>query len=210
MEHFSTINWVDFVRKVTDEATTKAIQQHLDKGCASCLKKNRIWRLVMDETQQLSGAEPPESAVRAAKAVFRLRKVLPFPSGRLDLAALQFDSNREPAAVGVRGAHASARQLLYRSGSVCIDMRMQPTPGSESMVLIGQLLDSMNPGHGIGGIPVSLLSHGDMVSRKQTNQDGEFDFGLESEGEGNVQLVFGMADSRTIVVAVPDSDTRVM
>jgi hypothetical protein len=208
MAHFTTHNWVDFVRKVADQAVNVAIQQHLDQGCPSCSKNMQIWRFVMDETQQVNDFEPPASSLQAVKSGFQLRKVIPFPSGRLDLATLQFDSDRELLVAGVRSGQASARQLLYKSGTVCIDMRMQPTPGSESIVLIGQLLDSMNPGHGIGGIPVSLLSRGDMVSRKRTNQDGEFDFGLESQRD--MQLVFGIGDSRTIVVAVPEGTKMVM
>ena len=208
MEHFSTQNWVDFVRKIADPATTSAMEQHLAEACPNCFKSMQIWRFVMDETQQLSRMEPPQSSTDAVKASFRLRNVVPFPSGKLDLATLQFDSDRQPLIAGVRSGHASARQLLYKSGTVCIDMRMQPTPGTESIVLIGQLLDSMRPGHGIGGIPVSLLSRGDTVSRKQTNQDGEFDFGLKPSRD--VQLVFGMGDSRTIVVAVPEAGERVM
>ena len=157
----------------------------------------------MDETHQPHRPDPPESSIRAVKAGFRMRKVVPFPSGKLDLAILQFDSAQQPLVAGVRGGgQSSARQLLYKSGTVCIDMRLQPTPGTESMVLIGQLLDSTNPGHGISGIPVSLLSKGDTVSRKQTNQDGEFDFGLESVND--MQLVFGIGNRRTIVVTVPE------
>jgi len=162
----------------------------------------------MEQAKQLKAVEPPESSVSAVRASFRLRNVVPFPSGKLDLAVLQFDSLLQPLAVGVRSGHNSARQLLYKSGSVCIDMRMQPTPGSESIVLIGQLLDSMDPGHGIGGIPVSLLSKGDTVSRKQTNQDGEFNFDLDSIPD--MQLVFGVSDNRTIVVAVPQGRNLVM
>jgi hypothetical protein len=202
MEHFSTQNWVDFVRNAGDPATGSAIQQHIDDACAQCTKSMNLWRFVMEQAQQFNGNEPPESALLAVKASFRLRNVIPFPSGKLELATLQFDSNRQPLAAGVRSGHGSARQLLYKSGSICIDMRMQPTPGSESVVLMGQLLDSLNPGQGIGGIPVSLLSMGDTVSRKQTNLDGEFDFGLESGHE--MQLVFGIGASRTIVVAVPE------
>lgn len=160
----------------------------------------------MEQVKQKRHVEPPETSLQAVKAGFRLRKVVSFPSGKLDLATLQFDSNRQPLVAGVRSGHSAARQLLYKSGTVCIDMRMQPTPGSESFLLIGQLLDSVNPGHGIGGIPVSLLSRGDTVSRKETNQDGEFDFGLKPGSDA--QLVFGIGDSRTIVVAVPES--RVM
>jgi hypothetical protein len=208
MDHFATHNWVDFVRNIADPETTSVMQHHLDEACPNCSKNMRIWRFVMDETQQLNRMEPPESTLHAVKAGFRVRNVIPFPSGRLDLATLQFDSKLQPLVAGVRGAYASARQLLYKSGTVCIDMRMQPTPGAESIVLIGQLLDSMNPGHGMGGVPVSLLSRGDTVSRKQTNQDGEFDFGLEPSGD--MQLVFGIGESRTIVVAVPEGENSVM
>jgi hypothetical protein len=208
MDHFSTHNWVDFLRKVADPAKTSVMQQHLDESCPYCSKNLQIWRSVMDETQQLNRAEPPESSLHAVKAGFRLRNVIPFPSGRLDLATLQFDSAKQPRVAGVRGAHASARQLLYKSGTVCIDMRMQPTPGAESIVLIGQLLDSLNPGQGMGGVPVSLLSRGDTVLRKQTNEDGEFDFGLKPSSD--MQLVFGIGESRTIVVAVPEGENSVM
>lgn len=166
----------------------------------------------MQQTRQSNRMQPPDASLRAVKAGFNLRNVVPFPSGKLDLATLQFDSERQPLAAGMRSGQATARQLLYKSGSVCIDMRMEPTPGSESIVLVGQLLDSMNPGHGLGGIPVSLLSKGDTLSLKQTNDAGEFDFGLESGRD--MQLVFGMGDSRTIVVAVPEakgkSGNRVM
>jgi hypothetical protein len=208
MEHFSAPQWVDFVRQVADETTTSEIQKHLDEACPDCTKSVRLWRFVMEQSEQLRRAKPPESSLRAVKAGFRLRKVVEFPSGKLDLATLQFDSSTQPLVAGVRSGPTSARQLLYKSGTVCIDMRMQPTPGSESIVLIGQLLDSLNPGHGIGGIPVSLLLKGSMVSRKQTNQDGEFDFGLEPTSD--MQLVFGIGASRTIVVAVPQATNKVM
>ena len=160
----------------------------------------------MQHAQPTSRMEPPDSSLRAVKAGFALRKVISFPSGKLDLATLQFDSDRQPVAAGMRSGSGTARQLLYKSGSLCIDMRMEPTPGSESIVLIGQLLDSMHPGLGISGVPVSLLSKGDTLSRKRTNDAGEFDFGLEPHSD--MQLVFGIGDSRTIVVSVPDASGK--
>lgn len=157
----------------------------------------------MSQVKAQNAAEPPEAALYAVKTAFRLRNVPKFPSGKLELAALQFDSVREPIVAGMRGSHVIARQLLYKSGTLNIDMRMQPMPGSESIVLIGQLMDSLNPGHGLAGIPVSLLAKGNTVSRKQTNQDGEFNFGLQEDND--VQLVFGIGGERTIVVAVPEA-----
>jgi hypothetical protein len=206
MEHFCTQDWVDFVRESTNSERALEMQQHLDEKCPECLKNMNTWRVVMQHTRQSSRTGPPDASLRAVRAGFSLRNVVSFPSGRLDLATLQFDSERQPLTVGVRGCQATARQLLYKSGSFCIDMRMEPTPGSQSIVLVGQLLDSMNPGHGIGGVSVSLLSKGDTLSRKQTNEAGEFDFGLEIGRD--MQLVFGMGESRTIVVAVPEARTK--
>lgn len=201
MNHFSTQNWVDFVRDSAEIALRDRIQQHLSEECRGCQKDMEIWSRVMNMSKKLNRKGPSEASVQAAKAGLRTRNVVAFPSGRLDLAVLQFDSAREASAAGVRSGHGAARQLLYRSGSVCIDMRMQPTPGSESILLIGQLLDSLNPGHGMSGIPVSLLSKGDTIARKSTNAVGEFDFGLKTVRE--LQLVFGIEQQRTIVVSVP-------
>lgn len=158
----------------------------------------------MEQVPQLSKVQPPESSVEAARAAFRLYNTKLFGEGQFNLATLHFDSSLEPLAAGVRGSHAVARQLLYKSGTVCIDMRMQRNPGSESILLIGQLLDSASPDQGIGGVPVSVLSKGHTVSHKQTNQDGEFDFGLDPSTD--MQLVFGIDPSRTIVVSMPESE----
>lgn len=67
---------------------------------------------------------------------------------------------------------------------------------------MGQLLDSARPDHGIRDILVSLLCEGDTVSRKRTNDVGEFDFGLAELKR--LQLAFGLTESRTLVVPVPD------
>jgi anti-sigma factor RsiW len=206
MKHFLAQNWTDFVRGRAAPAEMREMQQHLDQKCPECLRNVDTWRLVMQHTRQSTRMEPPDSSLRAVKAGFALRKVVSFPSGKLDLATLQFDSDRQPLAAGMRSGQATARQLLYKSGSVCIDMRMEPTPGSESIVLMGQLLDSMHPGHGISGVPVSLLSKGDTLLQKETNAAGEFDFGLELHSD--MQLVFGIRDSRTIVVSVPQANTK--
>jgi hypothetical protein len=202
MKHYSIEDWMDFARKI-DNGQMAAMQQHLGEGCMKCSKTLELWRNAVIITNRETRFEPPAWAVRAVQASFALKKILPFPSGKIEMAKLFFDSSLQPIVAGVRGSAPTARQLLYKSGSVCIDMRMQPTPGSISMVLLGQLLDSTKPDHGIGGVPVSLLSAGDTISSKRTNYVGEFDFGVAALQQ--MQLVFGMADSRTIVVPVPDA-----
>jgi hypothetical protein len=130
-----------------------------------------------------------------------------FLQEEFELAELVFDSAKQGNAVaGIRGSVAIARQLLYQAGSVCIDMCMQPTPGSDVVVLIGQLLDSKRPDHGIKDIPVHLLCEGNAISRKTTNDVGEFEFGIESPQE--LQLSFGITGRRKLIVPIPSSKTN--
>jgi hypothetical protein len=125
------------------------------------------------------------------------------PESNAEATVLVFDSERQPVTPGLRARRAvTGRQLLYRWGSVCIDLRMQPTPGSERIVLIGQLLDSNRPTYRFGQVPVSLLSKGSVVSRRETNDNGEFDFGFEQLQHG--QLVFGLRNRNNLTVPVPD------
>src|SRR5258708_3505167 len=113
-----------------------------------------------------------------------------------------FDSARHAAGRDIRSGAASGRQLLYKPGNICIDMHMQSRPGSDSLVLIGQLLDSERPGHGLRDVSVALLCEGDTISYQTTNDFGEFDFGIETPH--HLQLVFGIEQRRPLVVSMPD------
>lgn len=204
MKHFSMQDCVDFARGVTEEEVTAKMQQHLDEGCVKCFKNLEIWRRVMKFAKKEAQYAPPESAIRLVEASFAMRQLMVARTEKFELAMLVFDSSQVAAVTaGVRGGYAAARQLLYKSGTVCIDMRMQPKPGSDSVVLMGQLLDSSRPAHGIGDVPVSLLCEGDTLSRKTTNQVGEFEFGFGARHD--VQLVFGIGESRLLVVPVPNA-----
>jgi hypothetical protein len=204
MKHFAEEDWIDHVRQLNGGEQRAAMQKHLDDGCSACGKTLELWRRIVTLTQNQHLIDPPDWAVRTAQASFSLRKLAPFPAGTLELASLLFDSAMHPVTAGVRGS-AAFRQLLYKSGSVCIDMRVQPKPGSDSIILMGQLLDSAKPGHGIGGISVSLLCEGDTVSRNETNDLGEFDFGVDVLN--HMQLVFGLEKSRIIVLSVPGGES---
>jgi hypothetical protein len=208
MEHFSIEEWIDFVRGIDGKPRTSEMREHLDHGCAKCSKILETWRQIVNFANQQKNWEPPAYALQAVKTSFVLHKTFSAKENKgksFEIARLLFDSAIQPVTVGVRGTASVVRQLLYRSGSLCIDMRMQPKPGSQSMVLMGQVLDSAKPDHGIGGIPVRLLCKGDTFSQSRTNEVGEFDFGVTAAD--HLQLVFGIADTRNIVVPLPDGES---
>jgi hypothetical protein len=205
MEHFSTEDWIDYVRGIDRKEVGNEMKQHLDRGCVACNKAEQTWRQIVNLAKQENTYEPPAWAMDAVMASFRSRKNQSSLENKFELAKLVFDSALQPLAAGVRSNASVVRQLLYRSGTMCIDMRMQPKPGSQTMVLIGQVMDSASPDHGLGGIPVSLLCEGNTLSQSKTNAVGEFDFGLTAAD--HLQLVFGIEDSRKIVVPVPEIES---
>jgi hypothetical protein len=121
------------------------------------------------------------------------------------IAELIYDSCQHTPPSNMRNGSVSARQLLYRSGSVCVDMRMEPRPGTDFLVLIGQLLDSSHPSYGMRCVPVSLRSDGDTISRQETNEVGEFDFGIGADSLHHAELVFGIGRQKLLVVPVPEA-----
>ena len=140
----------------------------------------------------------PQSGLLAAISPLR---TLPLPGESREAVVLVFDSMQQRPGRAVRGGLSSARQLLYKSGSLCIDMHMRPKPGSISVALTGQILDSRRPAHAMRDIPVSLCCGEDPILRKTTNAFGEFDFGVDT-AQG-LQLVFGINERRKVVVPVP-------
>jgi len=204
MKHFSMQETLDFVRRTTPPRHRAQLQRHLNTGCHECRRSVKIWRRFMQFAKKESFYTAPESALRLAQASFSLRKMPAFPGSKVEVAQLVFDSRQPTMAAGVRGSSPSFRQLVYKSGSICVDMHMQPRPGTDSVVLIGHVLNSKNPSSGMRNVPVTLLCEGDKVSHKKTNEVGEFDFGVEEFRD--LQLVFDMGKRKMLIIPVPDAE----
>ena len=203
MAHFLVEDWVDFARQTIEPERGAMMQKHLSEGCESCSRNLAIWRQFVGFAKDENRFEPSASSVRIVKAGFGEMKALGSRNQKMEIASLVFDSAEQPLPAGVRGSAFSPRQLLYKSGTVCIDMRIQPKLGSDSVVLMGQLMESKKPVHGLGGVAVSLISDHATVSRKETNTDGEFDFGFQALPD--LQLVFAIAKRKKLVVQLPEA-----
>jgi len=206
MKHFSLTEWADFVRDVPIPDKEHAMQAHLDSGCAECVKTSAIWRTVMDFAQQEKTYDPPTSSMRIVQAYFGPMQLAASAPEGLEIAQLAFDSFEQAGLAGIRGASSSVpRQLLYKCGTLCIDMRLEPKPGSNYVVLVGQLIDAKKPLKGFEDVQVSLLSEGDKLSETTTNKFGEFHFGFESVK--HMQLFFGI-EQKALVVPLPENKSE--
>ena len=93
--------------------------------------------------------------------------------GRFELL---FDSLAQSGNDGIRTSVVVSRQLLFRIGSIFLDVELDKEVNSDRVSLTGQMVESSNPGHPPVGIPVVLLQRGKGIVRTLSNDNGEFQF----------------------------------
>ena len=200
--HFGDEQWVNYVRNTGDSHTQATMHRHLAGGCEECLKNQGVWNEIHLSTQRESDYIPPQELVRNTVGYFSILKVQRVSA--LDhFAELLFDSAFQPSATGVRAGGVGCRMLLYRSGDVRVDMRMERRC-SNRVNVIGQILDMNVPDQVVGHAPVSLVEGSRSLIRTFTNELGEFqldlpihkDLCMAFEVEGRqVLIALGVADA---------------
>lgn len=127
---------------------------------------------------------PPDQVVLTVQASIAIQKTSTNYVG--EAFELLFDSSVQPLPPGARVSVVSGRQLLYRIGSVYVDMEVDKRAGSDRASLVGQMLDSSRPGYPLAGIPVALFGRRRSIARTSSNHNGEFH--LEFDMKGDLKL----------------------
>jgi len=200
MKHFQTEEWSDLARGVATSEAVAAMQQHLRAGCKSCQEMLEWCKTMAEVLKRETGYEPPEHAVRSAKALSALIE----PRKR-SLAALMFDSFRQPAMAGVRAASAPARQFVFESGDVVVDLKLDSIPGSDLIHILGQVMQKHDP-YGIGYVPVALRKGTQQLAKTFANRFGEFQF--EARIGAELNLVVVLPESRLVEVPLGTLEDR--
>jgi len=197
VKHFSDELWADFVRNLAPATTAQAMQKHIEDGCSKCEAVLKSWQDVFRIALSESGFAPPQDAVRIAKAQFAA--VAGVQKGRP--VRLVFDSNLQPLTAGVRGS-ISARQLLYETDELYIDLRLEPQreANRDRVCLVGQILDRTSQTRAAQGLKVRLLQGQQAVTDTATNQHGEFQF--EFDAGKDMCLSIGHDQDRMVVLPI--------
>lgn len=196
MKHFSLTEWADFARRVVGSDGKGAMQAHLDSGCTQCGEALRTWKRVREIARRERSYEPPESATRTVKSLLPIHG----RPGKASLVRLLFDSFQSPATAGVRSTVTTYRQMLYGVGTYRIDLRMEPQMDSDRVLLVGQILNAVDPVKTGAQIPVTLLCGSRILAKSQTNALGEFH--LECSLEGHLQLRLALPRARNVRIPV--------
>lgn len=192
MKHFQTEQWADLARGVASPEVAASMQEHL-AGCTSCQQTLDWCKTMVQLSTREAGYEPPEQAVRSVKALAALMA----QQREQTVAALIFDSFRQPALAGVRAASAPARQFIFESGDVVVDIKLDPVTDSDQIHILGQVMRKHDP-YGIGFVPIALRKGSQQFAKTFANRFGEFQF--EARLSQDLNLVVVLPDARVIEV----------
>src|SRR5580698_2435763 len=183
MKHFTTEEWVDFVNQVIASNQREAMQKHLATGCKRCMETVSLWQKVSKTASAEASYQPSADTVRLAKAAYLTTRLNTTQKEPRKLIEVLFDSFLQPAVAGARSVVIGTRQMLYRADPYQIDIQIEPKPGSNRLVITGQLLDLSHPGIIGHDIQVILSNHRGHSVIAATNQFGEFSGEIENSGD---------------------------
>jgi hypothetical protein len=202
MSHFSSKDWVDFVRGVAPVQLRTLMERHLGDACGACHQDSRLWRLVSECLGRESGYQVPDRVVRTVKAEYRPRSSVSWLGQLAEMARLVFDSWEHPAAVASRASTMQfTRQVIHEAEPFVIDLRIEHDPGSNHVLLTGQVVNSLNAEQDIEPVEVIVLRGNQVVARTSTTTTGEFD--LEFQAEEELRLIIDIRGQRAIGIVLP-------
>jgi len=200
MKHFSTEEWVDFVNQVIASNQREAMQKHLATGCKRCMETVSLWQKISKTAAAEASYQPSADTVRLAKASYLTTRLNTMQKEPRNLIEVLFDSFLQPAVAGARSVVIGTRQMLYRADPYQIDIQIEPKPGSNRLVITGQLLDLSHPGIIGRDIQVTLSNRRGNTVLAPTNQFGEFSG--EIENSGDLELSIPGDGDRPIVISL--------
>jgi len=203
MQHIPQESVAEYIRQTLSPTEASQVREHVAE-CRECSDLIGLFREVMRVGANETAYEPPPGTVRIVNAYFGTQH--PGTARTKRFFELLFDSFGQPAMAGARASVASARQLLYRVGTVYVDMRVDSEVNSERAALVGQMLDSARPGHPVSGVPVVLLDGRKNVASAISNNNGEFQ--IEFLLKNNLRLSVTVGDGAPVYLPITGVEER--
>jgi hypothetical protein len=199
MVHFSGETWADFVRGVGACEATRELEEHLASSCPECKTAISLWGRLASLAAREGDYAPPKNLVCLVKLQFASKQAAE-PQGWM-IAQMIFDSATQPLPLGVRSGAASARQLVYESEGLTVDLRFERKQHSNTISAAGQVLDKEAPLSWLGNVAIVLWTDkGQMVTKTLANDYGEFRFEFEHQDELRISII--TANRRTLRIAL--------
>ena len=200
MKHFNVLERNDFVNHVSDGGAQVVVQGHRGVRRKHYVKTAALWQKVADAVVVEARCQPAPEKVRFVKAAFALAGPAAKRKEMGGVIQLLYDSFSQPLTVGIRSAPRRIRQLLYRAEPYQIDLQIELRPGSNQLVVTGQLLDVSRPEMVGRDVQVMLSDGREYMVNTVTNEFGEFR--AEVDNSGDLELSLLSPGGKPIVVLV--------
>ena len=205
MRHFKEEDWLDFIRRAGSPPSQSAMEDHLAAGCIPCTEDAQFWRKLHEVAQRDLYPEPAVATLHLARVGWQGQRAV--KPRRLRRLALVFDSYSQPlVAVATRAAGSAwrnPRQMLFASGDLQLDIRLEPVAvsgRSGRIALVGQVQRRSNPSLLAPSMAIRLLCGERVVEETASYPFGEFQ--LEFNAANGLKLAVGGDDG--FVVPLPD------
>ncbi|MGB6430981.1 MAG: hypothetical protein WBF06_10365 [Candidatus Acidiferrales bacterium] len=211
MKHFAAEQWIDYVRGSSSQEEREAAERHLASGCKECRVTLDFWTRTARTASQAAEHQAPEDLVRTVKGVGALGGLPTIRSPLTVMAELVLDSLAGSTAMGFRSASHSPRVILYRSGRIFVDFRIEAIPGSSRVWVAGQVLDSSKHAKAVAGARVFVVSGHDKdqhESRHEVETNGFGEFQLELEFKAGILLSVHVGEDTRILVPLDGATTK--
>ena len=202
MKHFTTEEWIDFANEAVVGSGRQEMESHLGEGCQRCKKTVSLWQKVRQTAKSAADCQPPENAVRIAKAGFTSAR-LEGKSGAPGLVEVLFDSFLQPLVAGARSSSSGIRQMLYRAEPYQVDVHIEAKPGANKLTVTGQLLDLRNPDVPGRDVPVIISNLRGHVVQTVTNEFGEFREEIQASDDLELKLLG--EDEKAVIISLRDA-----
>jgi hypothetical protein len=186
--------WWDWLR-VPEEARDPALSAHLAQ-CPRCRRDVAFLEEILGTVAGGPLEEPPVRAVQRAIALYRERRkgLLRAVGERArdlaeQVARLVWDSWKEPALAGVRGA-GEGRDLVYQTADRDLRLHLVALPGGRRVEITGQLF-SREPAGVRRSYRVEIRGPSGRVQRAVADAHGGFRLVMGAEGPVELRLEDG-------------------
>ncbi len=181
--HLSTETVFDLIegRLAGDEETFW--QEHLGV-CSGCAQDIDRWRQLRADLKRSHLKSASREILNTVMEFFPHRRVENEPDRLSVVAALVFDTSRDPTLTNARGALAS-RQLVLRAEDFDIHIKIWGEPDRRQM--LGELLPR-GTSKFVGPVTFHLLLNGERLETAISDETGEFYFTDLPEGDLALQI----------------------
>lgn len=194
MTHISFPRLIDYLEERLRPEEVTELSLHL-AHCVECQSSLTLARQFLTNMRGQNLEQPKASLLRRAIAAFRQQQQ-PLDDRPQQSGDLRYDNWQDHALAGVRGL-PNEHQLLYQAAGYDIDVQITLDPATQSYVLRGQILTTVQPQAAMEGSAIRLTDGATIERGALADHLGRFQFSYLPQGAYTLTIT---ADALDLII----------